>query len=526
MRMTDGDIARAAEGSLVPATGQTDLERFESGVRGLLDQVGLPTEELFVGVQERKTLITNLPAVVTQLPDNVRVRSRYISKMVAASSVGLFDAALNYLWDELVSELRARIAGFDLSYFFDIAAGSNNDLRKNLRDESDLTSIDDAHLLRAAMNIGLLTDVGFARLDHIRFMRNHASAAHPNQNTLSGLDLVNYLQICIREVINTPPDTVAASTGRLLANIKTAVLDATAVNEAAIFFNQLPADRADTLGNGLFGLYTSPDRTAVVADNVRLLWPKLWPFIGESTRYSYGLRQARASAIADTGMAAAGRELLDLIDGGNAYLTPEMRALDIRDALDVLASAHHGMNNFYNEPAPARRLISLVGPTGDVPDSVRNDYVLIVLECYLGNGYGVSAAAATHYQEMIQRFSSHDAGIALRACLTPVFSSLFATSVGRHQWQLVLDMLEPKMISRPDRDLMTAIRAFTGSPDQLRLDTRIRELAARPPASDTTETSAIVERRDTRRSDPCLARDRAFLASGGPTRRRTVATPR
>lgn len=37
--------------------------------------------------------------------------------MIAAAAVGLFDASLNYLWDETVSELRRRVAGFDLSYF-------------------------------------------------------------------------------------------------------------------------------------------------------------------------------------------------------------------------------------------------------------------------------------------------------------------------------------------------------------------------------------------------------------------------
>jgi hypothetical protein len=30
--------------------------------------------------------------------------------MIAACSVGLFDAALNYLWDELVNELPSRVA--------------------------------------------------------------------------------------------------------------------------------------------------------------------------------------------------------------------------------------------------------------------------------------------------------------------------------------------------------------------------------------------------------------------------------
>jgi hypothetical protein len=396
--------------------------------------------------------------------------------MVAAATVGLFDAALNYLWDELVSALRSRVVGFDLAYFFDIAAGNNTDLRKSLKAEVDLPNIDDARLLRASLEIGLITDVGFSRLDHIRYMRNHASAAHPNQNDLTGLELVTFLQLCIREVINTPPDTVTAHTGRLLANIKKAVLDHTAVDAAAAFFDQLPRDRADTLGNGLFGLYTAQDRTPVVADNVRLLWPRLWPFVGEATRSSYGLRQARAVASAETAFATAARELIDLV-GGTAYLTPEVRAVDMSEALDLLSSAHHGFNNFYNEPTPARRVLDLAGERGDVPSPVRERYIHVVIDCYLGNGYGVSAAALDSYEKMIARFSSGDAGIALRLFMDPVYSSLLASSTGRSQWTRLLNLLEPKLTSTIDRNLMAALRSFSGRPDQLRTDSGIKNLA-------------------------------------------------
>jgi hypothetical protein len=454
----------------------SDLARFETGIRTMLEQFGLPTEQLFVPVNERVAMVGNAGNVLAELDPAVCAQSRYVSKMIAASTVGLFDAALNYLWDELVSALRARVVGFDLSYFFDIAAGNNADLRKSLRSEDDLPSVDDSRLLRASREIGLISDVGFARLDHIRYMRNHASAAHPNQNDLTGLELVTFLQICIREVINTPTDTVTAHTGRLLANIKRDLLDQAAVDAAAAFFDQLPPDRADTLANGLFGLYTAPERTPTVADNVRLLWPRLWPFVQDATRSSYGLRHARAIASAETGFATAARELIDLVNG-TAYLTTEVRAVDMSDALDLLSAAHDGFNNFYSEPAPARRVLYLAGELGDVPDSVRDRYIHVIVQCFLGNGYGISGAAEPLYEQMMGRFSSSDAGIALRLFMDPIYSSLLASSVGRAQWARLLDILEPKLTSTTDRNLISAVRAFSGKPDQLRLDTNIKRLA-------------------------------------------------
>lgn len=471
------DLEPAPNGAVVRVeTPGSELAQFETGVRGMLEQFGLPTEQLFVPVGERVSVVSNVGNVLSELDPAVRSKSHYVSKMVAAATVGLFDAALNYLWDELVGALRSRVIGFDLSYFFDIAAGNNTDLRKGLKSEDDLPSVDDSRLLRASLEIGLISDVGFARLDHIRYMRNHASAAHPNQNDLTGLELVTFLQLCIREVINTPTETVTAHTGRLLANIKRDLLDQTAIDAAAAFFDQLPPDRADTLANGLFGLYTAPSRTPTVADNVRLLWPRLWPFVRDAARSSYGLRQARAVASAETGFANAARELIDLVDG-TAYLTPEVRAVDMSEALDLLTVAHEGFNNFYSEPAPARRVLDLAGEKGDVPDPVRERYVHVVVDCFLGNGYGVSGGAEASYEKMLARFSSTDAGAALRLFMEPVYSSLLASSVGRTQWARLLDILEPKLTSTTDRGLMAAVRGFAGAPDQLRLDTGVKRLA-------------------------------------------------
>ena len=84
--------------------------------------------------------------------------------------------------------------------------------------------MDDVDLLRAAREIGLLTDVGYRHLDHIRYMRNYASAAHPNDVELTGLQLAEWLESCIREVISRPYDPVTAEIGRLLKNIKQARL--------------------------------------------------------------------------------------------------------------------------------------------------------------------------------------------------------------------------------------------------------------------------------------------------------------
>lgn len=463
---------------MAPATSfAAELQTFEAVLTAELDAAGLPTDDVLVEVHERSVLLKNLDGALGRLDDAQRERSYYISKMIAAAAVGLFDASLNYLWNETIGELRRRVEGYDLAYFFDVAVQSP-ERRKHLSSAEDLVKVDDQELLRAAREIGLLSDVGHRELDQIRYMRNYASAAHPNQVELTGLQLAMWLETCIRQVITLPLDTVTAQTGRLLGNLRTQQLSASSVTATTAFFEDLPEDRADALAAGLFGLYTDAKRTALVADNVRLVWPELWPFVGDDARYGFGTRIGRFQANADVAQAAAARELIDAVDDGAAYLPEPVRAAEMDLALDALMSAHRGWNNFYNEPAPARQVASLVTESGDVPEAVEPKYVRTLVEVFLGNGSGIAYSADGTYRSLLRRLSAGQARRALRAFMDPTISSRLTTRPARTQWPDLLDIIEPKLTRSSDKDLLAALRAFSGTPDQLRLDSRISALAA------------------------------------------------
>ncbi|TQJ37057.1 hypothetical protein [Streptomyces sp. SLBN-115] len=46
------------------------------------------------------------------------------------------------------------------------------------------------------------------------------------------------------------------------------------------------------------------------------------------------------------------------------------------------------------------------------------------------------------------------------------------------RWKKLLDIIEPKLTARSDRELLEAVRAFTGTPDKLANDTKVARLAA------------------------------------------------
>jgi hypothetical protein len=65
---------------------------------------------------------------------------------------------------------------------------------------------------------------------------------------------------------------------------------------------------------------------------------------------------------------------------------------------------HQAMNNFYNEPPFADRLLELSRQV-PIPETAREHFVTTVSCCYVGNGYRVCNAAVPRYEEMIRSFS-------------------------------------------------------------------------------------------------------------------------
>ncbi|WP_329449070.1 hypothetical protein OG906_41360 (plasmid) [Streptomyces sp. NBC_01426] len=476
MSMSSGQLEpRPASGEITPNQHETalvGLQSFETLILDILAKSGLPTSGILVGVEQRHVLMESTSFALMRLPVDQRGQASYISKMIIAGSVGLFDAALNYLWDETVLELRKRVVNFDLQYFYEVAEKSDNK-RKDLKDEDDLPKLDDQKLLGGCREIGLISDIGFQELDLIRYMRNWASAAHPNQVELDGLQLANWLSTCIRHVITLPYDHITAQVQKLLVKVKEKRLDDQAIREITAFFVNLPPVQADPLASGLFGRYTDLTTGPETLDNIRRLWPELWQKVSDETRYNFGFRLGRFRANGDQDQAVLARQLIDLVAGAT-YLPSEERAWELDGALNDLIDAHNGWSNFYTEPPIARRLQELVGQHGDIPEGLTRKYVLGLVEVFLTNGNGIAHNADSIYRDLITRFNPQQASVALRSFTDSAIASKLQQKRPQEQWTELLGLIESKLTARNDRELLEAIRAFPSKPNLLARDPGIK----------------------------------------------------
>lgn len=457
-----------------PASDYRDgLLTFERNLMTFIEQQGLPSLNVLVPVSERFKIFSNVGDVLALLSNDHKLRSVYISKFIAAAASGLFDAALNYLWDETIFELRKRIVRYDLEYFFDLAV-KNPDKRKKLAGEDDLAKLDDNELIHGACEIGLISDLGFRHLDYVRYMRNWASAAHPNQNQITGLQLIAWFETCIKEVITLPETSATAQIRQLLANVKANALTAATARQVSVSFVGLTSDQASNLAAGFFGIYTNDKSLPVARDNVKLLAPMLWPFVSEGTRNGFGVKYGQFIASSDTVRSQWAREFLDAVTGAS-YIPDAIRAAEIGTAIEELLEAHRGFNNFHIEPSFARRLESLVGSHGNIPPQVVERYVEGLVDVYLTNGHGPTWDAEPIYTKLLLKLDATQVFMAVLSFRKLHIASKLQFPRCQTKYREVVAVAKSKVSSPQVLDILKLIENYRAPLDKMRNETLLME---------------------------------------------------
>ena len=386
-----------------PKEIQTNVDTFSKQLGTYLNYLDLPTDNVLVDIKERGKVIYNMPTVIMdQLTDDQRKRAYYVSKFIASCAVGLFDAALNFLWNETILNLREKIIRFDLDYFFDSTIGSSE--RAKFRLEEDLEKIEDWQLIRGCRETGIISGIGYKHLDYIRDMRNFASAAHPNQNQLTGLQLVSWLETCIIEVLAKEPSGPVLEVKKLLFSIREEKLDPKDIKPVEINIQQLPKDLVHSLLRAIFGMYTDTNLSQNVRNNIDLIAKCIWDQADDEAKHKIGLKYAVFSANAELKRKELANQFLNIVDG-LMYLTENQKAVELNERLENLSTAHYEFNNFCNEEPHAKIILKYIPNTGKIPDAVRFNYVKTLTICRLGNSWGISNAAKPYYDKMINMFN-------------------------------------------------------------------------------------------------------------------------
>ena len=380
----------------------------------------------------------DLPRELRTIPP--LLRGELIARMCVAVRVGLFDGAINYVWNVTVLHLRQRIREFGLPVVSQI-------LNRKF-EENDLMDLQDNNLIEFCLKLNLITEDGFFFLDQCRETRNNFSAAHPAMGTINDREFITFLNRCVRYALSDESSLVGVDFTEFIAAVKgnrfteeqceawVSRLDATHDPQRQLIFGTLhgiycdpsSAESARLNSFDLCADYTEKFTTAIKSDLIDRHSDYLAK--GKTRRHQVSLQ-----FFEDLG-------LLSLLNKSERHSV-------ISGGVRQLWNVHQAMNNFYNEPPFAERLLYL-SETEPIPRTVQEQFVDTVVGCYIGNGYGVSRAAVQYYQSMIESFSRREIAflISLRERNSVAARRIQSNSSCRTRYRRALELIDSDSLPR------------------------------------------------------------------------------
>lgn len=389
------------------AGGSKDLSAVQDNkLVGLLKEFGLPHENVVADLEQRSIIIDNLPRYLDSLPAEVKRDARYLSKFVIGAGAGLFDYALNAIWNEVVIDLRKKAIMYGLDIFYDAAVGGSKN-REFYSTADNLSAIKDSVLLDTCRKLELIKDTTYKKLKHILEMRNDIGVSHPNDYNINAFELMGWLQTCVSEVLEDRPTEAALQIQEFIKNLKNnnEVIDVNTKSSVELKIKQLPSHLCGNLLRSVFGIYVSDSTTETVRKNISIVAPFIWNSCIDDSRYQLGIVLEGYNANLYKEKYKLGEQFFNFV-GGNAYRTETERAIILSSTIEELLDRHNGWDNFHHEGPVAASLWTYVPDQASILKNIADRLFKVVLMCRIGRGVsyndGVSPSAKPYYDNIIK----------------------------------------------------------------------------------------------------------------------------
>ncbi len=334
-----------------------------------------------------------------------QLRGELIARMCVAVRAGLFDSEINYIWNVTVLHLRQRMRDFGLPVVSQI-------LQRKF-EETDLIDLQDSELIDLCLKLNLITEDGFFFLDQCRKTRNNFSAAHPAIGKINDREVITFLNRCARYALSDESSLVGIELSEFVAAIKGGRFTEGQCDAWVSRFDATHDPQRQLLFSTLHGIYCDPTSPEPARLNSLDLCVVYQTKFTTAIRSDLIDRHTDYLAKGDNKRHLASQQFFERL-GLLALLNTSERHSVISEAVRQLWTVHLAMNNFYNEPPFAERLMKL-SEVEAIPETIQEKFVHTVVGCYIGNGYGVSNAALQYYETMIQSFSPKEIVILISA---------------------------------------------------------------------------------------------------------------
>jgi hypothetical protein len=378
--------------------------QFLASIDALTRALGIP-RSILAGDDDIAHAWSGLPRELAEIPANQR--GELVARMCVAVSVGLFDGAINYIWNAAILRLREKVRNFGLPVVAQIRTGDF--------EEKHLVELQDSQLLDLCLELNLVQEDGFFFLDQCRSIRNNYSAAHPALGNLNDREFITFLNRCVRYALGESSSPKGVDIAGFIQAIKGIRFTA---NQCGIWVQRLEqthdAQRQMLVGT-MHGIYCDPSVSEPSRLNALDIGSQMKGGFTAALRTELVNRHCEYTAKGDEPRRAASLQFFEKLGLVTLLNESEQHAILYR-ATEFLWNVHLAMNNFYNEPPFAERLLELSRQM-PIPETVREHFVTTVICCFVGNGYGVCHAAVASYEEMIRSFAPSEIQCAVQLAL-------------------------------------------------------------------------------------------------------------
>lgn len=348
-----------------------------------------------------KNVWNQLPTLLNQIP--IELRKEEHARLCVAVSVGLFDAAINYAWNSAVVELRNRVDRFGFT--------AVEQLTKQSLDVSKLRDLKDAELLDLCLRLNLISEDASFFLSQCRDMRNNFSSAHPPLGSIDGPEVVVFFNRCIKYAFQSTVNPTGVDTAVLLNLLKRDRFTDDQLQEWCARISNTHDAQRQLIYPMLHGVYCDPDSSEVLRQNSLAICLNAMDVMSERVKSEFINRHSEYQSKGDDMRTRASQDFFQKL-GLIGLLDDAQRHVLFSKASSRLLAVHTEMNNFFNEPAFAERLLELSQQAAP-PASCRGEFVYSVVTCAIGNEYGVSNAAMPTYRKLIANFSPQEVDLML-----------------------------------------------------------------------------------------------------------------
>lgn len=402
----------------------------------LTDALGVP-REILASDEEIEAAWLGLPRVLRKIPPQRRTEE--LGRMCVAVAVGLFDGAINYVWNATVLELREKVRAFGLMVVRQVTGNTGFD-------EDALQDLKDADLLSLCLKLNLITEDGFFFLDQCRDIRNNFSAAHPAVGKIDDSEFIAFVNRCAKYGLGDEKNPVGVDIQAFVTALKAGKFSQEQEGQWVQRLKDTHEAQRELLFGTLHGMYCDP----VLSEETRLNALSISKaFVDSFTpKIQSDLINRHQDYVAkgETKRHGASQQYFEKL-GLLAILGDAERHGIISNACKRLFSVHQAFDNFYNEPPFAERLYQIIGQV-PVPDTVKQELVETVVTCAVGNAYGVSRAAYPYYARMIKGFMPSEIVIMLQL---PETRTVVGTRIGAYprcktSFSQLVSLIDPESV--------------------------------------------------------------------------------